>query len=172
MEGRFAQQALGTFSERVRPLPYFRAGGHGGPHSPAPFGLAWATDLLSECRGADTGQHTNAMQTMTSGIFNASFPTGDSTSTARVGALQRSTSGRKTLAVPRGGRRVSIAHLSSRRKFQSTPPRGGRLFSPFRVFFYAWFQSTPPRGGRPGRSLITATTCCFNPRPRVGGDAA
>ena len=32
------------------------------------------------------------------------------------------------------------------------------------------FQSTPPRGGRRGSGSPASRTCCFNPRPRAGGD--
>ncbi len=35
------------------------------------------------------------------------------------------------------------------------------------------FRSTPPGGGRPGPDARPRRRCCrFNPRPRVGGDAA
>ena len=57
--------------------------------------------------------------------------------------------------------------------FQSTPPRGGRR-GDRRATARSWmFQSTPPRGGRRAIAVDDrGHESCFNPRPRVGGDAA
>ncbi len=73
---------------------------------------------------------------------------------------------------PHGGRR---GRLRSRRKFllfQSTPPHGGRPLKAVLGYYPDMFQSTPPHGGRLLFDLHSKEAgVCFNPRPRMGGDA-
>ncbi len=91
-----------------------------------------------------------------------------------------------------GGDRARRAHNQSRRLFRSAPPHGGRLapatcwamHPAFRSApphggrrrhgplpgFLPWFRSAPPHGGRPNAALRHPCGCCFDPRPRTGGD--
>ena len=76
--------------------------------------------------------------------------------------------------------------------FQSTPPHGGRrqfdkklIFCDVSIHAPAWratqgqtssspsrlFQSTPPHGGRHKKNFERIQRLCFNPRPRMEGDA-
>ena len=92
--------------------------------------------------------------------------------------------------------RATCARTTDRhwaRRFQSTPSRGGRPRHKNYCFYMGQFQSTPSRGGRHVQltffhavdnvsihalawratrmgSLLLATVCSFNPRPRVEGD--
>ena len=98
-------------------------------------------------------------------------------------------------APPHGGRRSSARSRSCDNWFQSAPPHGGRPAVPTRLPHFFMFQSAPPHGGRlrfiddpvlhprvsiraPARGATsrqiarTASTGCFNPRPRTGGDEA
>ena len=56
---------------------------------------------------------------------------------------------------------VSIHAPARGATIQSAPIRNGEKF-----------QSTPPRGGRPTDASRSGARCCFNPRPRAGGDAS
>ena len=61
----------------------------------------------------------------------------------------------------------------SRGVFRSTPPGGGRLLSRWGRSIAHGFRSTPPGGGRhAGQGGACIDAPCFDPRPRVGGDAA
>ena len=54
--------------------------------------------------------------------------------------------------------------------FQSTPPRRGRPKLLRQRLKFVQFQSTPPRRGRQSAACRSLIRCCFNPRPREGGD--
>src|SRR6266851_9372568 len=96
---------------------------------------------------------------------------------------------------PCGGRPIRRISYLKATMFQSTPPCGGRPLSGWRSPASSRFQSTPPCGGRLSTLAEMADTIfvsihapvwgatqnplsglvhclCFNPRPRVGGDAA
>jgi len=73
---------------------------------------------------------------------------------------------------PRRGRLLIPSNTSPQWMFQSTPPRRGRLGPPKKSVECWLFQSTPPRRGRRFSPLLCQPHCCFNPRPREGGDFA
>ena len=81
---------------------------------------------------------------------------------------------------PHGRRPGADDQLGCLVVFQSTPPHGRRLalagFAPHQVKESLSFQSTPPHGRRrlPGVSFPypSSSICRFNPRLRMGGDAA
>ena len=62
--------------------------------------------------------------------------------------------------------------LVKRMKFQSTRPRGARPFSSSTSGASPLFQSTRPRGARQGTYEAFLHQHSFNPRARVGRDAA
>ena len=50
-------------------------------------------------------------------------------------------------------------------------PVWGATYGHFICHIFYMFQSTPPYGGRPGQRTNLYSDSCFNPRPRMGGDA-
>ena len=72
---------------------------------------------------------------------------------------------------PCGGRRPGKWPRWTWGGFQSTPPCGGRPKWSASGSGGWWFQSTPPCGGRQWTiRRDSMPCCCFNPRPRAGGD--
>ena len=75
--------------------------------------------------------------------------------------------------LPRGERRQQTAFISTKSEFQSTLPHGERR-EPIQYIGRSTdeFQSTLPHGERRPHILVIQTPGNFNPRSRMGSDAA
>ena len=67
---------------------------------------------------------------------------------------------------------ATSARLSAETSFQSAPPHGERPAASTYQPRSPLFQSAPPHGERPAATCVALTATCFNPRPRMGSDAA
>ena len=134
----------------LRPMQRMIASGHVSIHAPA--------------RGATSARHhTPSMLAM----FRSTPPRG-----GRLRPADRSHRAHVSIHAPaRGATRRPCKSRTRSCRFRSTPPRGGRLQRRQQRCRMSEFRSTPPRGGRPQRSLDQpASSRCFDPRPRAGGD--
>ena len=137
------------------------------------------------------GDHTRTRPSQPSHRFQSTPPRGG----RRIRRQASRSLVRVSIHAPaRGATAASSAHAPDIACFNPRPRAGGDLRLCVQRHYEFMFQSTPPRGGRPAdaahrirsihvsihapargatldRTACAVDECCFNPRPRAGGDA-